>query len=133
MTAPEPVRRLFEEVLGRPRDLNILDEILADNYVDHTSEPGLPNNRTGVRLKLEGLLAAFPDVVFTLEDAVTDGDTAAARWHWEGTHEGKFAGVAPTGRRVSCRGMDFYRMADDRIAEHWDVVDAAGLMQQLTR
>jgi predicted ester cyclase len=69
--------------------------------------------------------------VFTFEDLVGERDMAAARWLWNGTHRGPFAGIAPTGRTVSVRGMDFYRLARGRIAEHWDVVDEAGLMAQL--
>ncbi len=124
MSAPAPIRRLFGEVLSGPRDLAVLEEILADDYLDHTSPPGLPNDRTGVRPKLEAFRAAFPDVIFVLEDGVAEGDLTAARWHWEGTHQGEFAGIAPTGRRLSVRGMDFYRVRDGRIAEHWDVLEA---------
>jgi predicted ester cyclase len=126
-----PVHRLFDEVLSGPRNLDVLDELLAPDYLDHSPSPGVPSSRAGVRVKLESLRAAFPDVRFTLEAAVAEGPLTAVRWHSEGTHLGPFEGIAPTGRRVLVEGMDFYRTSEGRITEHWDVVDEAGLMAQL--
>lgn len=128
-----PIRRLFDEVLSGARDLDVLDELPAPDYLDHSPAPGVPSNRAGVRVKLEALRAAFPDVRFTLAATVAEGALTAVRWRWEGTHRGPFAGIPPTGRRVSVEGMDFYRTSEGRIAEHWDVVDEAGLMAQLGR
>lgn len=124
------VSRLFGEVLGGPRDLDLLDGLLSPEYLDHSPVGGVAD-RSGVRPKLEALRAGFPDVTFTLEAIISEGDIVAARWYWTGTHTGPFMGLAPTGRRVSVRGMDFYRVANCQIVEHWEVVDQAGLMAQL--
>lgn len=126
-----PIHRLFDEVLSGPRNLDVLDEPLAPDYLDHSPVSGVPSTRAGVRVKLAALRAAFPDVRFTLETAVAEGPLTAVRCRWKGTHRGPFAGIPPTGRRVSVEGMDFYRTSEGRIAEHWDVVDLAGLMAQL--
>lgn len=125
-----PVDRLFCEVLSGPRDLGILDDLLSPDYVDH-SPAGGASDRTGVRPKLEALRTGFSDVTFTLEATVSEGDVVAARWHWHGTHDGAFTGYGPTGRQVTVRGMDFYRIVSGRICEHWDVVDSAGLLAQI--
>jgi len=62
---------------------------------------------------------------------LADGDLVATYKTFNGTHQGEFFGVPPTGRHVSMRVMDFVRIRDGKIAEHWNVVDVAGLMQQL--
>lgn len=125
-----PVDRLFAEVLAGPRNLDLLDSLLAADYVDRTAPAG-SNDRRAVRPKLEALRAGFSDIMFVLEDKVAHGATVAARWYWRGTHDGPFMGYAATGATVIVRGMDFYRIAGARIAEHWDVVDTAGLVAQL--
>jgi steroid delta-isomerase-like uncharacterized protein len=124
------IKRLFDEVING-RDLDVLDEIVSDDYVDYSPVPGLPAGRAGVKAKLEGFYAAFPDMEFVLEDLVAEGGTAAARWHWEGTQKGAFMGIDPTDRKVSVKGMDFYRVSEGRIKEHWDNVDTLSLLQQL--
>jgi len=41
---------------------------------------------------------------------------------------GAFAGVAATGRRVTLRGVNFQRIADGKVTEHWTMVDVAGAL-----
>jgi steroid delta-isomerase-like uncharacterized protein len=60
---------------------------------------------------------AFPDLRWTVEDMVADGDTVAVRYTMTGTHRGDFAGVPPTGKAVVAQSMAFYRLADGKIVE----------------
>lgn len=81
------------------------------------------------------LWAAVPDIRFTLERAVAEGDWVAAHWTVRGTHTGEFAhpalGSGPaSGRPVAFSYMDHYRIADGRIAEAWEVRDGLALLQQ---
>ena len=124
------VRRLFEEVLNGGK-LSLLDTLVSAAYVDHSPAAGQAPGAAGVKAKVEALRGAFPDVRFTLEDLVAEEETAAARWHWKGTHRGAFLGVPPTGRLIVVRGMDFYRVKEGRIVEHWDAVDELGMLTQL--
>jgi predicted ester cyclase len=123
------IRRLFEEVLTEGR-LDVLDQIIAPDYRDRTPAPGLPSDRSGVRLKLVALRTAFSDLRFTVDELVAEADIAAVRWHWTGIQVGQFGTIAPTGRKVGVRSMDFYRVQDGRIVEHWDLVDQQGLLQE---
>ncbi len=68
---------------------------------------------------------------FTLEAIVGEDEIVAARYHWTGTHRGAFLGIPPTGRTVLVRGMDFYRLRENKIVEHWDNVDELGMLTQL--
>jgi predicted ester cyclase len=75
--------------------------------------------------------AAFPDVAYTLHEIVAQGDYVAFRSTLEGTHRAPFAGVPPTGKRVTLSGMGISRHVDGRIAEIWGCSDFLGFLQQL--
>jgi steroid delta-isomerase-like uncharacterized protein len=74
---------------------------------------------------------AFPDLHFTIEDEIAEGDTVVSRWTARGTHRGEFMGTPPTGRTIAVTGMDILHFVDGRIRENWAAFDALGLLQQL--
>ena len=125
------IRRVFEEVLNGGK-LSVLDTLIGAAYVDHNPSPGQPEGAAGVKGKVETLRAAFPDVRFALEDVVAEGDLVAARYSWRGTHKGEaYLGIPPSGKSIFVRGMDFYRLRDGKIVEHWDNIDELGMLSQL--
>ena len=126
------IQRFFSEVLNGG-NYSLLDELIGRDFVDHTPSPGQPGGTAGVRAKVEGLRRAFLDLRFILEEAVAEGGTVAVRYYWTGTHKAAFLDVAPTGRTVVVRGMDFYRVRNGAIVEHWHTVDELGLLRQLGR
>jgi steroid delta-isomerase-like uncharacterized protein len=126
----ERVRRLFEDVWNAGK-LGLLDTLIGAAYVDHNPLPGQPSGAAGVKGKIEGLRAAFPDLRFALEELVAEGDIVAARYSWRGTHKGSYLGIPPSGKAILVRGMDFFRLRDGRIVEHWDNVDELGMLTQL--
>ncbi|HRJ68480.1 MAG TPA: ester cyclase [Beijerinckiaceae bacterium] len=79
------------------------------------------------------LRAAFTDRVYRTEKFLADGDWASCFGHIEATHSGPFMGIAPTGRRVIIPYMDFWRVADGRIADNPVFVDFAAVLAQLGR
>jgi steroid delta-isomerase-like uncharacterized protein len=124
------IRRLFDEVLNGGR-LDMLDQLVGAGYVEHNPAPEQVAGAGGVRSKIQALQAAFPDLHFVLEELIGEGAIVAARYHWQGTHKGTFLGIAPTGRKLLVRGMDFYRFEGGRLIEHWDSVDEFGMLTQL--
>jgi predicted ester cyclase len=124
------VRRLFDEVLNDGR-LELLDTLIHPGYIEHNPVPGQLPGSTGIKVKLTVMRQAFPDLFFTLEEIVGEGEVVAVRYYWEGTNTGVFMNIAPTGKKVTVKGMDFYRIKDGCIAEHWDSVDELSLMRQL--
>jgi len=75
--------------------------------------------------------AAFPDLSFTVEHLVAQGDMVFARLTARGTHRGELLGIPPTGREVTVAVMELYRVTGDKIAEQWVVMDTLGMLQQL--
>jgi predicted ester cyclase len=76
------------------------------------------------------LLAAL-DPHWTAHDFIAEGHLVVARWSLSGTHRGEFLGLQPTGREFTLKVIEVYRLKDEKMAEHWNVVDMLGLCQQL--
>ena len=124
-------RRTFEEVFNQG-DLSIVDELVAPDFLNHEVPPGM-NNRgpDSTRQVVRMLRAAFPDLHFTVEDLVAEGDTVAGRVTMSGTHLGPFQGIPPTGRSFQQAHMHFVRFRDGKSIEHRAVRDDLGMMRQL--
>jgi predicted ester cyclase len=125
------VRRYFAEAWSEGH-LDVLDDLLAADYINHTpSTPNPPPGPAGLKPIVAAFRVAFPDLRFTVEDVVVDGDRVAVRVRMEGTHTGPLFDIAPTRRHVSVEQMNLERFRGDRIVEHWRVTDELGLMRQL--
>jgi steroid delta-isomerase-like uncharacterized protein len=85
----------------------------------------------GLKAYLTLLRTAFPDLHGTIENIVADEDKVALRSTLHGTHRGPFMGIAPTGKEVTVQAFDFFRVADDKIVEHWGSIEELDLLQQL--
>jgi steroid delta-isomerase-like uncharacterized protein len=124
-------RRTLEELFNQG-DLAIADELFAPDFIDHAAAPGM-NNRgpESMRQAATMLRTAFPDLHFTIEEVVAEGDTVAGRVTLSGTHQGPFLGIAPTGRSFRQAQMHFVRFRDGKSVEYREVRDDLGMMQQL--
>ncbi len=119
------VGRFMMEVLTG-RNLGLTDEILAPNYV---------NRMTGADLAafkgfLTGMKSALTDLRFDIDDLVAEGDSVVARWKMEATHTGSLMGESPTGKRISSRGLTYYRLVNGQIVED-DPLSTPDLLPQL--
>ncbi len=133
----ELVRRHFEEVFNR-KNLSVCDEIMADDFVEHAaapfapSAPGSVNGPQAMRASAVWLLAQFPDLHMTIEAMISEGDTVAVRVLSEGTNLGALNGVVPpTGKRFTARQSHWYRVADNKLVEHWATREDLPTMLQL--
>ncbi len=124
------VRRLFEEVWNTG-DLARAGDFVADNYVSHSAIPGLPPGREGFRQIVDLYHRAFPDLQFTIEDLIAEGDKVVARLTARGTHQGAVGGTVPTGKQATWTAVHIYRLADGRAVERWGEADFLGLLQQV--
>jgi len=126
------IRRVIDEVLNGQGNLDVADELFAPDYVGHNpASPVDTRGPEGVKGFASMFRSAFPDVHFSVEDQVAEGDKAVTRWRGSGTHQGNLMGLAPTGNRVSFVGITINRLEDGKVAEEWQIFDALGMMQQL--
>ncbi|HKQ02856.1 MAG TPA: ester cyclase [Actinomycetes bacterium] len=131
------VRRHFEEIWNR-KDLDVVDELMAQDYVEHAvapfgqAEPGRVNGPAAMRETAAWLLGQFPDMQMTVEAIVAEGDMVAVRVLSEGTNLGPLNGVMPpTGKRFSARQSHWFRVEDGKLAEHWATREDLPAMLQL--
>jgi steroid delta-isomerase-like uncharacterized protein len=103
-------------------DLDAIDETYAADVIIHQAAPGNPGGIEGVKLSVSGARAALPDLQFTVEELVVDGDKAANRWSITGTQQGEFMGAPPTGKKTTMSGISMMRIANGKIAEIWTAV-----------
>ena len=124
-------QRTFEEVFNQG-NLAIVDDLVAPDFLNHEVPPGM-NNRgpDSTRQIVMMLRTAFPDLHFTIEEVVAEGDTVAGRVSMSGTHLGPFQGIPPTGRSFQQAHMHFVRFRDGKAVEHRAVRDDLGMMRQL--
>lgn len=124
-------RRFVDEVINRG-DLGAVDELLAEEYTEHSSLiPGLPAGREGAKQQFALLHAAFPDLSVTLEDTVAEDDRVASRSTWRATHRGEWLGLQATGQILEFSQLEIVRIRRGRITEHWGSAQAQNLMQLL--
>ena len=124
-------QRLFVEVLQNQGEIDRVDEFVRPDFENYTARPGSPSGPEGVRSGLAAFRAGFPDHDAEVVHMVAEGDLVATYKTFTGTHTGEFLGIPATGRRATIRVMDVVRYRDGRIAEHWSVVDLAGVRAQL--
>jgi steroid delta-isomerase-like uncharacterized protein len=125
-------RRFFEEVFGKGK-LNVLDEIIATDHVN--SGPGalpqLPTGPDGAKQLVTVYRNAFPDIRFTIDEQIAEGDKVVTRWSADGTHKGELVGIPATGKTSTVTGITVDRFVSGKIAETWGIFDQFGMLQQL--
>ena len=89
-----------------------------------------PTGRERFKQSLNAQFKAFPDVETKIEHIVAENDFVVVFLSFTGTHKGEFRGMPPTNKKVSIRSADLYRIENEKIVEHWDVVDQLNLLQQ---
>ena len=123
------IRRYYEEVFNQGR-LEVLDEIVVADHIEHNPLPGQTQGIEGIKQRVAMLRAAF-NPQFTLEDVLADGDKVVVRWSNKGTHLADFFGVPATGRPVVVSGIDIHQLREGKLAEHWAIRDDLTTMLQL--
>jgi steroid delta-isomerase-like uncharacterized protein len=125
-------RRFFEEVFGNGK-LNVLDEIIAKDHVTNGpgALPGLPTGPEGAKQLVAVYRNAFPDLRFTVDEQIAEGDKVVTRWTGHGTHQGELVGIPATGNLSTVSGIVVDRFVNGKIAESWGIFDQFGMMQQL--
>jgi steroid delta-isomerase-like uncharacterized protein len=114
---------------GKAAAMAVIDEMYATNFVSHGDEDirGIKN----VKKSTSQEFSAFPDLHFTIDDMVAEGDKVAARITMTGTHKGEYMGAPPTNKKITIKAIAIERFAGGKIVEEWGMTNTLGLMQQL--
>ena len=123
-------RRYVEEAINKG-NLAVIDELTADDFVEHNPFPGQAPGVEGEKQLISMMRAAFPDLHSTIEDVIAEGDKVVLRATTRGTHKGEFMGIPPTGKQVTVTEIHIVRFANGKGVDHWGEVDMMGMMQQL--
>lgn len=125
------IKRYFENVWNNG-ELEVLNEIISPNYVNHN--PGLVNpipGPEGLKPIVAGIRKAFPDLKYVIENMIVSDDQVAVHTTMHGTHKGDFFGLAPTNKVIKVSQMQIERIENNKIVEHWRVTDELTLLRQL--
>jgi predicted ester cyclase len=118
--------RRYIKVVWNKRNVAALDQLLAPNYRRYVSATTAPLSREGQRQRIAGFHTAFPDLHFTIEDLLAEGDRVTFRVTLRGTDQGVFPflqGIAPTGKQVTISVLDVVRVEGKKFAEQWGGLD----------
>ena len=125
-------RRWFEEVWNQGRTATIDELFAGDGEMHGVGGPGHHlRGPAGFREAYDQLKGAFPDIRFTIDEAIAERDLVAIRWTATATHRGDHLGMPATGKPVTVSGMGFARISEGKIVETWNNWDMMGMMQQL--
>lgn len=124
------VTRLILEAQQEGR-LEVLDELVASDFVDHTPLPGHTPDKAGIRALFAALKVGFPDLRVTIQEQMADEHGVATRKTFQGTHQGAFLGIPASGRPLNLTVIDMLKLKEGRITDHWVVVDQMTLLTQL--
>lgn len=128
-------RRWNSEIFGGGNlddALAAADRLVAADFVDHATPPGLAPGLAGLKQQIAIFYTAFPDIGSATDDVIAEGDKVVVRWHGWGTQRGDFFGLPASGRSGTTTGIHIFRIAAGKIVEHWSNSDDLGMMQQLT-
>jgi steroid delta-isomerase-like uncharacterized protein len=124
------VRQMVEQ-LQSGHNLDVVDELFAADFVDHSVPPGLPPDREGVKMQFAMFFNAFPDLRVVIHDQVAESDNVVTRKTFHGTHQGDLIGIPPTRQLVAFDVIDVLRLRDGKITDHWNIVDQLALLRQI--
>jgi steroid delta-isomerase-like uncharacterized protein len=130
--------RHFNEVLNQGQ-LDVIDEIYADGYVldapvqteGSVQAHGETHGRDGLKRRVTLFRTAFPDIHFSMDDLIAEGDQVVVQYTFSGTHTGQFGELEPTGRHISVLGMLIALVKDGKIESAVSVFDSGDMMHQL--
>jgi steroid delta-isomerase-like uncharacterized protein len=130
--AVELVHRSFKR-LNEGGDIDALAELVAPDFIINIPElPEPMRGRDSWKQNASMMFGAFPDLHAEIDDIFGVKDIVAVRLTFSGTHKGDFLGIPATNRRVEFKSVEFYRVAEDLLAEEWVAPDIESLMSQIS-
>ena len=123
-------RRYIEEIWNKG-NMALINEFLNADSVWHGPGGRERKGTESMKQLALGLRSTFPDLYFTVEAIVADGDIIMYRYTAQGTFTGKFMGLAPTGNKVTWTGFMQDHFKGSKIAESWETANMLEIYQQM--
>ena len=124
------IRRFMKELITENRQ-ELVDELVAEDYVYRESDGEEYHGRSGFREVLGLYRRAFPDLHLEIQKQVAEGDTVATWFTFSGTHRGELQGIEPTGQKVTVPSVQFSTIENGQVTEEWDLVDQFTMLDKL--
>jgi steroid delta-isomerase-like uncharacterized protein len=128
------IRRIVEEVFENGA-MNVIDELIAEDFLDHSLQHSrffaVTADREGFRQLVREVRAGLSDLEVSVDLIVAEGDLVAARVNARAVHSGQFWGVPATGKSIDLTDYHYFRFENGKIREHWNQINALEVMQQL--
>lgn len=118
------IHRLVQEALNQG-NLQAIDDLFDPAFVEHSS-PDQPTGPEGVKHFVKMVRTGFPDLQVTMSHLIAEGDDVVVRTVWQGTHQGAYEGIAPTGKQVNRTLIHIFRIKNGKITDEWN--EGAGLL-----
>jgi steroid delta-isomerase-like uncharacterized protein len=136
MDDPRPLIDKFVEELWNERRLDVADSIFADDCVTHQLRSGVPTDAVprgpqAIKEHVAGWIASFPDLRFSVEQILSEGDRVMMQLLMEGTHQGAWLGIPASRKKIQIRMFTVHRILKGKIVEDWVLVESLGIFQQL--
>jgi steroid delta-isomerase-like uncharacterized protein len=125
------VLRHFVEEIVNQGNMAVASELIAEDFVELDPFPGQAPGRAGLVESIARMRAGFPDLEWSIEEMVAEGEKVASSHVWSGTHLGEFMGIAPTGKQVRMSCMIFDTYEDGKLKKSRLVMNVLSLLQQL--
>jgi steroid delta-isomerase-like uncharacterized protein len=126
----------FVEELWNQRRLEIADDLFDKDCQTFQLQSGAPATAAPrgpeiIKEHISDWLSGFPDLTFTIEQMIAEGDRVSSLLTVDGTHTGSWQGIPPSGKRINIRMMTIHRIQNGKIIEDWVIVESLGFCQQL--
>ena len=109
----------------------VLKEIVAENFTNHTAPENFPKDVNGL-IQFAGVLnKAFTGLQIDIHEQLSEDDLVATRKTIHATHTGEIMGHAPTGKKVTINVIDIVRLKDGKYIDHWGRNDIMQVIQSL--
>jgi predicted ester cyclase len=122
----QAIRNLYEKIINE-RKLDQLNTVISDEFTTAGGPPGVE----GYRQTVVSLVEGFPDIRFTIEDIMAEGEKVIVRWNWKGTHTGAFRGIAASNKAISNDAIVIYEFKNGKAIRSWLQADRLGVLQQI--
>ncbi len=106
------------------------NEIVDDNFINHTAPKGVSNGKDGVLNFINVIRKALPDITVEIADQVAENDLVVTRKYFHATHTGELMGIKPSFKKVKLYVIDIIRLKDGKYIEHWSIRDVQDVIEQ---